>query len=413
MLKKSDRVRIKSISDNLYKASRRVKILRHLNWPDSVRHQFFSSDSEKLPQIEYPNFESEDTLKLLKKTSNLMGDTPFDNWLKIKLNDILVSIDLLNHTGEKEFHNISSKIYGLPTGLLRDGETTPLDLANKFISVIETYNNNPLIKPKRKKIKVVELRQLMENKVKEIFGKHSPDILIMDGMSAKATATSKYIKLRKGASFTQKDVDQLINHEALVHVATTLNGRAQDEMKILGGNYGAVTKTQEGLAVFSEFITGSIDVERMYRITDRVIAIQMAIEGASFIDIYRFFLERNSLKADAFENARRVFRGGVLTGGAPFTKDIVYLDGLVRVHNFFRTVVAKGRQDILKLLFSGKITLDDIPMLMRLKKEKLIKTPKFLPYWIEDMDYLVCYFSFSVFMDDINYENVEDYYEYL
>ena len=40
-------------------------------------------------------------------------------------------------------------------------------------------------------------------------------------------------------------------------------------MKILGSNYGAITKTQEGLAVFSEFITGSIDIDRMSRISDR------------------------------------------------------------------------------------------------------------------------------------------------
>ena len=73
--------------------------------------------------------------------------------------------------------------------------------------------------------------------------------------------------------------------------------------------------------MFSEFITGCIDVNRMYRISDRVIAIQMAIDGADFIEVYRFFLERKGkTKNQAFEDARRVFRGGVLTGGAPFTK---------------------------------------------------------------------------------------------
>ena len=44
--------------------------------------------------------------------------------------------------------------------------------------------------------------------------------------------------------------------------------------------------------MFSEFITGCIDVNRMYRISDRVIAIQMAIDGADFIQVYRFFLKR-------------------------------------------------------------------------------------------------------------------------
>ena len=94
----------------------------------------------------------------------------------------------------------------------------------------------------------------------------------------------------ENGEFDETDVKQLINHEAYIHVATTLNGRAQKDMKILGSNYGSITKTQEGLAVFSELITGSIDVDRMRRISDRVVAIQMSIDGADFIEVYKFFL---------------------------------------------------------------------------------------------------------------------------
>jgi hypothetical protein len=59
------------------------------------------------------------------------------------------------------------------------------------------------------------------------------------------------------------------------------------------------------------------------RLADRVFAIQMAVEGANFLDVYRYFLERIGNPDQAFENARRVFRGGVITGGSPFTKDVV------------------------------------------------------------------------------------------
>ena len=95
-------------------------------------------------------------------------------------------------------------------------------------------------------------------------------------------------------------------------------------MKILGSNYGAITKTQEGLAVFSEFITGSIDIDRMRRISDRVKAIQMAIDGADFIEIYRYFVDKGISRNQAFENSRRVFRGGVLSGKYPLQKICVF-----------------------------------------------------------------------------------------
>ena len=412
MLDQKDKLRLIKLANILYKASRKVRILSHLNWPSSVRYNFFRSGSEKLPNLTYPSFDPSPIRHRLSKAMDLMGDTPFDQWFKTKLQDIESGINLISQCGKKEFFNFSSKIYGLPKGKLRDGKTTPLDLANRFSSVMEHYKNSSRIID-HDLMTANEVGEMMKKKIKDIFGNESPEILVVDNISAKATASSKRIRLRKGASFTEKDVDQLIHHEALVHVATSLNGRAQDKIKLLGANYGAVTKTQEGLAVFSEFITGCIDIDRMNRISDRVVAIQMAIDGASFIDVYRFFKDRTRLKTDAFENARRVFRGGVISGGAPFTKDIVYLDGMIRVHNLFRAAINKGKLNDLEILFSGKIDLDDIPILLKMKKEGLINKPKYLPFWMKDLDRLISYFTFSGFISSMDHGPADDYYEQL
>jgi hypothetical protein len=61
-----------------------------------------------------------------------------------------------------------------------------------------------------------------------------------------------------------------------------------------------------------------MELDRLRRLADRVFAIQMAIDGADFIEVYRYFLERTGQPDQAFENARRVFRGGMMVGGAPF-----------------------------------------------------------------------------------------------
>ena len=410
MLSQKEKTRLKKISNILYSASKDVRILKHLRWPESVRFSFFRSKSEKLPEVNYAPFDESPVIAKLSTGLTLLKDTPFDLWLRKKAKDIEAGARLLKVCGTKSFFERSAQIYGLPLSTLHDNKTTPLDLATKFENILDAYSKSN-VKITQPYISAEEVQNKIQKEVIQVFGQHSPDVVIVDSLSAKATASSRAIKIRKGANFTRKAIDQLVNHEALVHVATTLNGRQQENMKILGGNYGAVTKTQEGLAVFSEFITGSIDVERMYRLSDRVIAIQMAIDGASFIDVYRFFLNRVDNKTQSFENTRRVFRGGLVEGGAPFTKDIVYLDGLIRVHNFFRTAVVKGREDILGLVFSGKLDIDDIPTLIRMKKEGLIKKPKFIPYWLSDMDYLVCYFSLSVFIDDIDYGKIADYYD--
>jgi len=96
---------------------------------------------------------------------------------------------------------------------------------------------------------------------------------------------------------------------------------------------------------FSEIISGTIELDRLRRLADRVFAIQMAIEGADFLEVYGYFLERTGNPDQSFENARRVFRGGVITGGAPFTKDVVYLFGLLQVSNAIRAIFSAGRSD--------------------------------------------------------------------
>jgi len=156
-----------------------------------------------------------------------------------------------------------------------------------------------------------------------------------------------------------------------------------------------------------------MDLERLRRLADRTIAIKMAVDGADFLQVYAFFLERTGAGIQAFENTRRVFRGGVVSGGAPFTKDIVYLDGLIRVHNFLRTLVSQGRPDCLPLMFCGKLDLEDIPVLAELSQEGICRRPQYLPRWASDMRFLLSYLAYSAFLNTINLQAVGSHYEQL
>jgi hypothetical protein len=128
----------------------------------------------------------------------------------------------------------------------------------------------------------------------------------------------------------------------------------------------------------------------------------MAIEGADFLQVYRYFLERGANPDQSFENARRVFRGGVISGGAPFTKDVVYLFGLLRVSNFIRATFAAGRSDCLRLLFCGKLDVLDIPALCELYAMGLLRGPLHLPPWISDPRYLLALLTYSIFINKMD-----------
>jgi len=413
MLSAKDKKRISDLSELIYLASKEVKILKHISWSENVRIEFFKNNCNKIPVVTYPKYDDSDLIFLLKKSGILFGDTKYDVWLKNKVKDIKRSSELLSLCGTSDFFKLSSDIYGLPSTPIHDKTTMPRDLSRQFEEIINSINSNQIMQMHSSKLSSETVAKEISKSVDAFFGELAPKIKLVQGLSAKATASSKTIKIRENGEFDQTDVRQLLNHEAYIHVATTLNGRGQEKMKILGSNYGSITKTQEGLAVFSEFITGSIDVDRMRRISDRVLAIQMAIDGADFIEVFKYFVKKNNSNNQAYESARRVFRGGLLTGGAPFTKDIVYLDGLIRVYNFFRSAISQGKTECIELLFSGKIDIDDIPIVYSLYKEGFVEKPQFIPPWAVDLNYLICFFSFSVFLEDVNYDNVTNYYESL
>ena len=200
-------------------------------------------------------------------------------------------------------------------------------------------------------------------------------------LSANALAGPKRIRIRRGACFTDKDIAQLIHHEAYVHVATSLNGIAQTDLRILGASHAGSTKTQEGLAVFAEFITGSMDIDRFRRLADRVIATQMAIDGADFVEVFRFFLERVDSDEQAFENARRVFRGGCPEAARRLPRTSSTSTACCACTISCAPSSRAGRSDCLLLLFCGKLDIEDIPVLCELVGDGPVSAAAFLPPW--------------------------------
>lgn len=411
MTSERDKERIRRCANALYQASRTVRILTGIGWSSKVREAFFAAKAQQLPQVSYPNFDTAEPLALVAEARRDIGESAIDDWLARQATSIETGAQLLGACGTPAFLELSGELYGTPTAPLRDQTNTPHDLAVRFDTMIDSFSHVDLGAPAPACHLATAVADDMQKAVQKMFGDAAPTVEIVDELSANALAGAKRIRIRRAACFTDKDVRQLVHHEAHIHVATSLNGMAQRDLKILAAGHPGTTRTQEGLAVFAEFITGSMDLDRMRRLADRVLAIQMAIEGANFIDIYRFFLDRIGNEEQAFENARRVFRGGDVAGGVPFTKDVVYLDGLLRVHNFLRVIATTGRADCLRLLFCGKLDLDDIPALYELTQLGLCRAPTYLPPWADDLRFLLCYLTYSSFLNRVNLDTVKAHYQ--
>lgn len=403
--------RITRAAAALREAEKPLRILNLLTWPPTLRERFLSGDGDRLPAPEYPAIDVDPVYRALTGARRRIRHAgPAQSWLERIAERIETAAGMLDRVATPGFHAASVELYGSPTTPVAEAGTTPLALAKRLRRIIDRLKDMDLGEGPESDVSAEKLARRMRRWSRQRFGDQAPEVELVDQLSANATASAERIRIRQGAIFSERDVDQLIHHEAGIHVTTALNGRAQDCLPILAASHPGTTRTQEGLAVFAEFISGAMDLDRLERLADRVIAIDMAERGADFVEVYRHFRTREATRENAFEQARRVFRGGVITGGAPFTKDVVYLDGLLRVHDFLRSAVAAGRADCLQLLFCGKMDIEDIPVLCDLAARGLVRPPRFLPPWAEDRRFLVSYLAYSGFLNRVRLSHVKHHY---
>ncbi|MEO5962970.1 MAG: tyrosine/phenylalanine carboxypeptidase domain-containing protein, partial [Thermomonas sp.] len=157
---------------------------------------------------------------------------------------------------------------------------------------------------------------------------------------------------------------------------------------------------------FAEQITGSIDIERMKRVSLRIEAVAMALDGADFMQVFQYFLDAGQVPTESFTSAQRVFRGVPTTGGDAFTKDTVYLRGLIGVHTFFRWALKQRKLRLCRMLFAGKMTLADVQRFEPLFDSGDLVGPRWLPQWVERANGLAGMLAFSLFANRIRLDQI-------
>ncbi|MGJ8559689.1 MAG: flavohemoglobin expression-modulating QEGLA motif protein [Litorimonas sp.] len=396
---------------HLDKAAGSLRVLTSIAWNPAMKSAFLTKGT--LPDPTYVPVATDKAREQISAAKALIdGDHVISEWLGRLSESLTSTVRLIETRGTPEFFNHSTALYGRPTQLMLDQQTKVLDLAKHMDASLDGLDFQRLVvKGTEKYLSDVQFAKQLRARLSRHFETDAPAVIISPTVTAKAAASSKRIRIRQGATFTERDVDQLLHHEALIHTATALNGKSQKDFPILGRGHPGTTEIQEGLAVFAEIITGSMDPRRFKRLSGRVLAIQMAVEGADFKDVYEFFLNRNDDPSQSYENARRVFRGGVISGGAPFTKDMVYLNGLLRVHNFMRTVVRMGRSDLIRVLFVGKMDIEDVPAVAHLAANGRLQPPRFMPPWVKDLRFLVSYMAYSGFLNRVKMPGFQSYYQ--
>lgn len=168
----------------------------------------------------------------------------------------------------------------------------------------------------------------------------------------------------------EERVEPLIHHEVGTHIVTAANGAVQP-LKMLSVGMPGHEETQEGLAIFSEFVSGGLDVDRLRVLAGRVVAVHRMLEGKSFVRVFRELSEDLGFRPTAAWNmTMRVFRSGGLA------KDAVYLRGLIRLLAYL------GRGGSLEPLFVGKMALEHVPLVEELLWRQILREPPLEPRWL-------------------------------
>jgi uncharacterized protein (TIGR02421 family) len=252
--------------------------------------------------------------------------------------------------------------------------------------------------------------EVLNARLGEYFGEHTVRVMLDDGIVADAAAGSDYIKVRRGALFSERDLKLLEVHEGWVHVATSMNGQAQPVARWLSIGPPRVASTQEGLAALLEVLTLTSHPQRARRLNDRVLAVDKAEDGANFLEVFEWFRTEGYDEETCFWNTQRVFRGGMTSGGAPFTKDIVYTYGIVSTLNFLTSAIAVGRADLIRWLYVGKVALEDLHTIAEHAHEGLVRPPRYVPPMFRDLNGLSIWMAISSFWGKLQNAAVQDHF---
>lgn len=392
-----------------------IQILDSIKWQDGVDEFIIKKKFKEIPEISYdhralkydPLKKLQEFIELRLKINRELGERdPLGLIMTRNCLQYEDVIRMLMVRGKPEFYNYSKKLYGSANEVMGDGKTKLSDLARIMDGALDSLDDKLVSENFARTLTSEDVVGELKSRLEHYFQNEKIKVKLSDGIISDASAGSDYIKIKSDMKFSKKDVDIFEVHEGWVHLGTTLNGQNQPYAKWLAKGPPCSTVTQEGLAVIMELFNFALFPKRAKRLNDRIIACKMAEEGADLLEVIEFFREKGQEDQQAVKNASRIFRGAPLTGGSPFTKDIAYLKGFVMIYNFMRVCIYEGKSDLIPFLFTGKVTLEELPTLKTYHELGVITLPKYLPPQMKDMSGLAIWMAFSHFLNKMKIEDI-------
>ncbi len=341
---------------------REIELLRYVN-PVNIeeeKKQFFTSKYLTDPNFIYPESYF-DKFRLHNQFFSLPLKAIEDEKIRSLYEEIIYFysglIQCIETIGKgKKFYYNSLKSFGTPT-------ETDVENAKFILHFEDDSQKNPIFQPKYSPKEAEKI-------FRDYGKKYNFDFNIKQSSKMNAIAmvlnSIKTLVISSNHTYSESEMAILTNHEIGVHMVTTMNGLAHS-LKIFSHGFPNNVETQEGLAVFGEYMSGNLTLKRLKELAYRVLAVNGLAKGYSFSKTFRLLHNTFDLnKEDAFYTTVRAYRGG------GFTKDYLYLTGLKKIYNYYKN----GKK--LNILLTGKVTLDFVDEIQYLIDRGYAVEPKFI-----------------------------------
>lgn len=411
---------IHELSERIVLAQKPIRILDALKWSPEVQVRFFKDKFKKLPMIDAEYYQRKNPLQfdpfnkieefheIERSIRRTLGQySGVGSIMQRMCHEYCMVVELLMARGSPRFTEISQELYGSSEDAFHIGAPTLKDLATLVTSTLANIKDQVATDADEKIFTSEEAVTILTERLDHYFTNknHNVRVELSDGILADASAGAEKIKIHKGLKFSEREIRIFEIHEGWVHLGTTLNGLSQPYCTFLSKGPPSSTITQEGLAIITEIFTFSSYPGRLKRLTNRITAVNMAEEGANFLDVFRFYRSEGLSEEESYHATTRVFRGSRPDAG-PFTKDLSYSKGFILIYNYIRLAVQRGLVNKIPVLFLGKTTLEDIHILSDLVEEQIAIPPLYVPPQFKDLAALSAWMCYSLFLNKLDLQRL-------
>ena len=323
----------------------------------------FLAGKDRAPVFTYRNLETDpEVVRTMLADIDLAAveDATLAHLLRSKHREMELQLDMLEARETDDFLQLSIELYGGVSPALRAQAEEVLAVVTSTEPAADALDAEEFLALAQAEI--THYRDI--DPEVELHAEIRPDIngVMVSGDTLLIGPRSRVQRVRATA---------LLHHEVGTHLVTQVNGNHQP-VRVLGVGLAGYDETQEGLAVLGEIACGGLTAFRLRQLAGRVLTVHRLIAGADFAEAHEALVEDGFPPGSAFTTVMRIYRSGGMT------KDAIYLRGLVEL------LAHLGEGGVLDLLWLGKFSLRDLPLIGEMRERGVLLPPRLLPRYLDD-----------------------------